>query len=131
MLTVYRLTCFLTEGGKGLWEIGQEHNKKTIETEYLQDNGFIPQDIQLWNGIYLAKLNPLATNKQSFFSWDEIQEIPEKRREDCFRTFLFCFEKQNKKLWFHSEIYNHPFEGSEETPYTLFLGLKNLYYKDI
>ena len=130
-LNVYRLTCFLTDGGKSLWEIGDETNREMIQKEYLEDNGFVPLNIQRWKDITLAKLDASATDKQSFFTWEEIQEIPEKRREDCFRTFVFCFEKQENKLWFHSDIYDHPFEGSEETPYTLFQGLKNLYYREV
>ena len=130
-MIVYRLTCFLSDGGKGLWEIGQESNLQTIEREYLQENGFVPSDIQIWNDIILARLNESRTDKQSFFTWEELQEIPEKRRDDCFRTFVFCFEKQNKKLWFHSDVYDQLFEGSQETPYTLFQGLKNVCYKEV
>jgi len=131
LLTIYRLTLFLTDGGKSLWEIGQETNEQTIMNEYLQENGFIPLKVERWNDMYLAKLDPLQTNKSSFYTWEETQESSEKRREDCFRTFVFCFEKHDEKLWFHSEVCHQSFDGNGETPYTLFRGLKSLYYKEI
>lgn len=131
LLTVYRLTLFLTDGGKGLWDIGNETEKLVIQREYLEENGFFPQDLFQHNDIYFAKLDPERTKKSSFYTWEELQELPEKRREDCFRTFTFCFEQPQEKLWFHSEFCEEAFGGREETPFAVFQGLKNSYYKKI
>jgi hypothetical protein len=131
LLHVYRFTVFLSDGGKTLWEIGDERDTSVILHEYLQENGLMSHEVRLWKNIYFAKVDPLETNKNSFYTWEEIQEIPEKRREECFRTFVFCFEKNEGKLWFHSEVNEHPFEGTEETPSTIFQGLKNIYYKEV
>jgi hypothetical protein len=131
LLIVYRLTLFLSDGGKTLWEIGPETDQKVIHDEYLKENDMMPLNIQQWNHIYFAELDPLKTNRKLFYTWEEIQDVPEKRREDCFRTFVFCFEKQEQKLWFHSDICDQPFEGSVETPNTLFQGLKDLYCKEV
>ena len=131
ILTVYRLTLFLTDGGKSLWDIGNERNESVIRQDYLIENGFHPTTIIQEKDIYFAKLDPQQTNKQSFYTWEEIQEIPEKKREDCFRTFTFCFEQPQEKVWFRSELSEIPFEGRQETAFALFQGLKNSYYKKV
>lgn len=132
LLSVYRLTLFLSDGGKSLWDIGNETNESVIQEEFLKENGFAALSLVRQNDIYLAQLDPNQTNKQSFYTWEEIQEIPEKRREDCFRTFTFCFEQSpQEKLWFRSELCEETFEGRQETPFALFQGLKNTYYKKV
>lgn len=131
LLTVYRLTLFLTDGGKSFWDIGNETDNSIIKQEYLGENGFFCSSIFLQGDIYFAKLDPELTKKQSFYTWEEIQELPEKKREDCFRTFTFCFEQPNEKLWFSSEFCEIPFDGRSETPTVLFQGLKNSYYKKV
>ncbi len=130
-LVVYRLTLFLMEGGKSLWEIGSETNEKVIQTEYLQENGFYTSSIEKLGDLYFAHLDPQRTSLKSFYTWEEIQESQDKKREDCFRTFTFCFEQPHEKLWFHSDICEQPFDGRKETPYALFQGLKNHCYKKV
>jgi hypothetical protein len=130
-LYIYRITFFLMDGGKTLWEIGNETNPETIQKEYLEENGMIPVSLQQCNTIWFAKLDPNQTKKSSFYTWEEIQENAEKRREDCFRTFIFCIEKQSQKLWFHSESCHQSFDGLQDTPFSLFQGLKNHCYKEV
>lgn len=131
LLCVYRLAIFLSDGGRGLWEIGNEQDTSVIRQEYLLENGLVAKSIHLWNDIYFAELDPSQTQKSSFYTWDELQEIPEKKREDCFRTFTFCFEHPQEKLWFHSEVCKEPFEGRHETPLSLFQGLKDTCYNKV
>ena len=131
LLTVYRLTLFLADGGRGLWEIGEETDKSVVQKEYLNENGFYTSSLIQENGIYFARLDPQLTHKQSFYTWEEIQENPEKKREDCFRTYTFCFEQPQEKIWFCSEFCEVPFEGMKETPSALFQGLKNNHYKKV
>jgi hypothetical protein len=131
LLTVYRLTLFLTDGGKSLWDVGQETNECILKLEYLEENGLFALSLFQSDDIYFAKLDPQKTNKHSFYTWEELQEIPEKRREECFRTFTFCFEQPQEKVWFRSEICEQPFEGRQETPFAVFQGLKNSYNKKI
>lgn len=131
LLCIYRLTLFLSDGGKGLWDIGNERDEAVIRQEYLLENGLIANSIHLWNDVYFAELDSNQTKKSSFYTWDELQEVPEKKREDCFRTFTFCFEQPQEKLWFRSEVCEEPFEGRHETPFALFQGLKNSCYKKV
>lgn len=131
ILTVYRLTLFLSDGGKSFWDIGDETNEDVIRREFLEENGFVVSSLVRQNDLYFAKLDPQTTKKNSFYTWEELQELPEKKREDCFRSFTFCFEQsqQEEKLWFRSEFCEEPFEGRKETPFAVFQGLKNTYYK--
>lgn len=131
LLTVYRLTVFLTDGGRSLWDVGNETDETILQKEYLNENGFYVSSFFQQNDIYFAKLNLEFTKLQSFYTWEELQESPEKKREDCFRTFTFCFEQPQEKLWFSSEFCEIPFEGRNETPSALFQGLKNTHYKKI
>ena len=131
LLTVYRLTLFLTDGGRSLWDIGTETNEAVLRQEYLIENGFYPVALFQEKDIYFAKLDPQTTKKESFYTWEEIQDLPEKKRDDCFRTFTFCFEHPQEKVWFHSELSDIPFEGRQESPFALFQGLKNTYYKKV
>lgn len=131
LLTLYRLTLFLADGGKSLWDIGAETDESVVQKEYLEENGFISVSLVQDNDIYFAKLDPERTMKSSFYTWEEIQDLPDKRREDCFRTYTFCFEQPQEKLWFRSEFCEEPFIGRQETPFAVFQGLKNSYYKKI
>ncbi len=128
LLVVYRLTLFLSDGGKSLWNIGSETNMKTIQQEYLVENGFYCKALHEIKDCIFAEIDTTKTNLSSFYTWEEIQDVHEKKREDCFRTFVFCFEQPQDKIWFHSEICHQTFDGSSETPYALFQGLKNAYY---
>lgn len=130
ILTVYRLSLFLCDGGRSLWEVGNE-SLDVLQKEYLEENGFYTSSMHTWNDIVFAKLDPVRTKKTSFYAWEEIQELPEKKREDCFRTFTFCFEKPNEKSWFFSESLSHPFDGRVETPSAIFEGLKNIYIEKV
>lgn len=131
LLTVYRLSLFLMDGGRSFWDIGGETDDSVIQNEYLQENGFVALSLFRQNDICFAKLDAEKTKKSSFYTWEEIQDLPEKRREDCFRTFTFCFEQPNEKFWFRSELCEEVFEGRTETPFALFEGLKNTYYKKV
>ena len=130
-LDIYRLTLFLSEGGRCLWEIGSESDTKKINQDYLEDNGFICTSIQKWDDIYFACIDCTKTNMKSFYTWEEIQEHQEKRRDECFRTYTFCYEMPQEKAWFRSEICEEPFEGTKQTPTAIFHGLKNSCYKKI
>ena len=131
LLTVYRLSLFLCDGGRSFWDIGGETDISVIEHEFLQENGFFASSLFKEKDIVFAKLDPQRTQKSSFYTWEELQEIPEKRREDCFRTFTFCFEQPTEKSWFRSEFCEESFDGRLETPFALFQGLKNTYYKKV
>ena len=133
ILTVYRLTLFLSDGGKSFWDIGDETDEDVIQREFLEENGFHSLSLFRQNDLFFAKLDLQATKKNSFYTWEELQELPDKKREDCFRSFTFCFEQSqtHEKNWFRSEYCEEPFEGREETPFAVFQGLKDLYYKKI
>ncbi len=131
LLTVYRLSLFLSDGGRSFWDIGTEADMEVIEREFLHENGFFASSIFQEKDIVFAKLDPHQTQKSSFYTWEELQELPDKRREDCFRTFTFCFEKPVEKSWFRSEFCEESFEGRTETPFALFQGLKNTCYKKV
>ena len=131
ILSIYRLSLFLSEGGRALWEIGSETNVKKIQEEYLEDNGFFCTSVDQWNDIYFAPIDSTKTDIKSFYTWEELQESQGKRRDECFRTFVFCYEQPQEKTWFHSEVCHQPFDGSKETPSAIFEGLKNTYYKKV
>jgi len=131
ILTVYRLTLFLSDGGKSLWDIGNETDESLISREFVEENGFVARSLFRQGDIFFVELDSQQTKKESFYTWEELQELPEKKREDCFRSFTFCFEQPQEKLWFRSELSEDSFDGREETPFALFQGLKNTYYKKI
>ena len=126
-ITTYILQVFLTEGGKELWEIGSNLSLKEIQSEFLEPNEFHCESVQIHEDRVYAKLAPDHMNLSAFYTWDELQD--QKKKGDCFRTFIFCEDKLTGNDWFHSEVLQTPFEKTTVTPSALFRGLKNLYYK--
>lgn len=129
-MTVYRLTLFLTDGGRTLWDIGNETDESLIKEEYLDTNGLFIESLVKENDIYYAKLDPVRTKKESFYTWEELQETSNKRLE-CFRTFTICFENPHEKLWFRSDVCDQAFDDRLETPFAVFQGLKNAFYNKV
>jgi hypothetical protein len=128
-VNTYILQLFLTEGGKELWEIGSMSSADEIQEEFLKPNDFHCESIEIVDNIAYAKLDPTQMKLSSFYTWDEIQCENQKKKEDCFRTFIVCEEKSTGKDWFPSEVLQTPFEKTTLSPSALFQGLKNLYYK--
>ena len=126
VVTTYSFIVFLTEGGRDLWEIGAERNLDVIRREYLEDNGFVCTS-QIWinEDVVYAELDPERTNFASFYNWLDIQAMPEKKRDDCFRLYILPMDRETGALWFPSPILDTPFQQSPLTPYALFQGLKN------
>lgn len=123
-LEIYSFMLFLTEGGRDLWEIGVAP-LKTIKKEFLLENGFVCSKIVKEGDIVFAQLEPM--NVSAFYTWEELQQQHDKKREDCFRTYHICIEKATGTEWFTSEILHTPFEKSTLTPSAVFHGLKNLH----
>lgn len=122
-LFIHTFHVFLIEGGRDIWEIGSVRSSKEVQNEFLEPNGFVSKSLQKEGDVYYAELEP--TTLSSFYTWEEL--LDEKKREDCFRTFTFCFEKETGEAWFSSEILQTPFEKTTFTPTALFKGLKNLH----
>lgn len=117
---------FLTEGGKELWEIGPETDLTVVRKEYLEDNGFYCYDIWREGELIYAQLNPAKTNFTAFYNWLDLQAMPEKKREDCFRMFIIPIDRKTGQEWFQSPILHTAFSQSPQyTPFALFQGLKN------
>lgn len=126
-VNTYILQVFLTEGGKELWEIGSMTSPDEIQKEFLEPNDFFCEAINIHNDITYAKLDAGQMNLSAFYTWEELQT--QKKKEDCFRTFIFCEDKFTGKDWFASEVLQIPFEKTTLSPSALFRGLKNLCYK--
>jgi hypothetical protein len=126
-VNTFILQVFVTEGGKELWEIGSVTSPDEIQSEFLEPNDFHCETIDIHEDIIFAKLNPSQMNLSSFYTWDELQH--QKKKEDCFRTFILCEDKLTGKDWFPSEVLQTPFDKTTLSPSALFRGLKNLYYK--
>lgn len=126
-VNTFILQVFLTEGGKELWEIGSVTCPDEIQKEFLEPNDFHCERVEIHQDITYAKLDASQMNLNAFYTWDELQY--QKKKEDCFRTFILCEDKLTGKDWFASEVLQIPFEKTTLSPSALFRGLKNLYYK--
>lgn len=125
VVITYSFIVFLTEGGKDLWEIGSETDLSVIRQEYLEENGFHCLDVWIEGDLIYAQLDTRETNFSNFYNWMEIQNYPEKKREDCFRMFIIPLDRETGCEWFPSQILHTPFHQSQLTPYAVFQGLKN------
>lgn len=133
-LYVYKLTCFFTDGSRTLWDIDSTQSPELIEQEYLAPNGFVSRKIWCDGDFCYALLDFTKTKIESFYTWEETQADPAKKREDCFRSFIFCIQKEDKTNWYTSELLHKPIDSSVKdafTPYSVFKGLKKFYGESI
>ncbi len=130
-LYIYKLICFLTEGSRSLWDIGPTQPISTIDQEYLRANGFVSKKLWCEGDFCYALLDQEKTKMNSFYTWEEIQADPGKKREDCFRSFIFCVQKEDNSNWYTSELLHKPIESTSFTPYSVFKGLKKFYGESI
>lgn len=115
-LILYKLSVFLTLGGKGLWELSLKENPEEILTV----NDFFADSLHEKNNRIYAKINEKKTNLESFYTWEET------KKEDCWRTFHICLEVHSNKPWFHSEYLNETFDGTNLSPSTLLTDILSL-----
>jgi len=113
-LMLYKLSLFLTNGGRGLWDVGNESPE-----EILQENGFVVTEIHKTPEHIYARIDPEKTNMSGFYTWKET------RKEDCWRSFHLCFDVTMKESWFTSKELETQFEGSEFSPYRIFCDLRS------
>lgn len=115
-LIIYKFSFFLTNGGKGVWELSQ--GEQADET--LSENGFVVDGLYETEDIIYAQIDETKTNMNSFYTWAET------KKEDCWRTFHLCVDATSNKSWFHSGQLETTFEGSSLTPQSLFSTLLSL-----
>ena len=66
-LTIYKFSVFLTNGGKGLWDLSQGENPE----QTLAENGFVVESLYETDEIVYAKIDEAKTNMNSFYTWTE------------------------------------------------------------
>ena len=115
-LTIYKFSVFLTNGGKGLWDLSQGENPE----QTLAENGFVVESLYETDEIVYAKIDEAKTNMNSFYTWTET------KKEDCWRIFHLCVDLTSNKYWFHSQYIETIFDGSSLTPQSLFSSLLSL-----
>ena len=115
-LILYNFSIFLTNGGKGVWELSQ--GEKADET--LSENGFVVDRLYETDDVVYAQINPEKTEMKNFYTWTET------KKEDCWRPFHVCIDATSNKPWFHSGHLETTFDGSSLTPHSLFSTLLSL-----
>ena len=115
-LTVYKLSLFLTLGGRALWELSPSENPE----ETLIENDFVVDKLHTKGATVYAKINPTKTNLAAFYTWEET------KKDDCWRTFHICLDAETGKPWFRSEHLETQFEGTLLTPSSLFIDILSL-----
>lgn len=108
-LTVYKVSLFLSLGGRALWELSPTENPEQTLTE----NDFVVDKVYQKGSTAYAKINPTKTNLAAFYTWEET------KKDDCWRTFHICLDAESSKPWFRSEHLETQFEGTLLTPSSL------------
>lgn len=99
-LKMYRLTIFLSDGGKSGWKTDEEYQTAgQIETEYLNPNGIYMVDCIIENDIAWVKVDKTKTNMIDFYTYNEIvKNSTATAITECWRNFYF-FRDENNDCW--------------------------------
>lgn len=93
-----RLTVFLANGGRRLWETEEPTvTKKELLDNYLELNGIYANHIHFSKGIIYIEIDPEKTSLSDFYTWEEAHKHPQK--PECWRHFYF-FQDSLNAAWF-------------------------------
>lgn len=95
-LSITKLTVFLSNGGKTLWQPeDQILTEKQLQEEYLEPNGFVWTRIVQTPTIWYVEIDPEKTPLHEFYTWEECQT----QRAECWRSF-YLFQDPTGSDWF-------------------------------
>ena len=97
-LTKTKLTVFLAQGGRRLWETNETTiTQRELLEYYLEPNDLHADHIHFAKDIIYIKINPEKTKLDEFYSWEETNKMQQK--PECWRNFYF-FTDENNASWF-------------------------------
>ena len=93
-----KLAVFLANGGKQCWQTDEPTvTKQQLLDDYLLPNGLVPLTIHFTDKLILVQIDPVQTNLQEFYTWEEAYK--HRQRPECWRNFYFFKDAMNAD-WF-------------------------------
>lgn len=120
-LHITKLSLFLSQAGKKLWESEEETlTKEELLENYLYPNDLHPLRIHFAGKIVYIEIDSSKTKLNDFYTWEEAMKHPQK--PECWRNYYFCKDSVGAE-WFSGKLLQTEAEIENKSIH--------IYYEDI